>query len=84
MGSSDGPHYGPSEVTRPLVDVLLLVREPGAGHVDLAVHGALAAGARDGRAVEVLVKRTDRPPPVVIVDLPNRLTLLGSPERTIA
>ncbi len=34
-----------------MVDVLLLAREHGADRVELAVQGALAAGAHDGRAV---------------------------------
>jgi hypothetical protein len=66
-----------------MVDVLLLAREHGAGHVELAVRGALTAGAHDGRAVEVLAKRADRPPPAVIDDLPDRLLAVGSPEPTL-
>ncbi len=76
--------YGPSEAARQMVDVLLLAREHGAAHVELAVRGALAAGAHDGRAVEVLAKRADRPPPAVIDDLPERLLSLGSPVPTLA
>jgi transposase len=75
--------YGPSEAARQMVDVLLLCREHGPAHVELAVRGALAAGAHDGRAVEVLAKRADRPPPAVIDDLPDRLIALGSPEPTL-
>jgi hypothetical protein len=63
--------YGPSEAARQMVDVLLLAREHGAARVELAVRGALAAGAHDGRAVEVLAKRVDRPPPAVIADSPT-------------
>jgi transposase len=76
--------YGPSEAARQMVDVLLLAREYGAGHVELAVRGALAAGAHDGRAVGVLARRADRPPAAVIDDLPERLIGLGSPEPTLA
>ena len=43
--------YGGSEAARQMVDVLLLIREHGPGRVELAVQGALAAGAHDGRAV---------------------------------
>jgi transposase len=75
--------YGPSEAARQMVDVLLLVREHGPAHVELAVRGALAAGAHDGRAVAVLTSRGERPPPAVIVDLPERLLGLGSPEPTL-
>ena len=66
-----------------MVDVLLLAREHSAGHVELAVRGALTAGAHDGRAVGVLARRGDRPPAAVIEDLPDRLTRLGSPEPTL-
>jgi transposase len=75
--------YGPSEAARQMVDVLLLAREHGPAHVELAVRGALTAGAHDGRAVGVLARRADRPPPAVIDDLPERLTALGSPEPTL-
>ena len=71
--------YGPSESARQMVDVLLLAREHGPKHVELAVRGALAAGAHDGRAVAVLASRAERPPPAVIDDLPERLAGLGSP-----
>ena len=49
--------YGRSEAARQMVDVLLLCREHDPGRVELAVHGALAAGAIDGRAVAVLARR---------------------------
>ena len=59
--------YGRSEAARQMVDVLLLCREHGPGRVELAVRGALAAGAHDGRAVAVLARRADAtgrtPPP---------------------
>ena len=51
--------------------------------VELAVRGAMAAGAHDGRAVGFLARRADRPPPAVIEDLPERLLGLGSPEPTL-
>ena len=75
--------YGPSEAARQMVDVLLLAREHGPTHVELAVRGALAAGAHDGRAVAVLAGRGERPPPGVIDDLPERLLGLGAPEPTL-
>ena len=40
--------YGPSEAARQMVDVLMLAREHGASEVELAVRGALTAGAHDG------------------------------------
>ncbi len=75
--------YGPSEAARQMVDVLLLARELGPVPVELAVRGALAAGAHDGRAVGVLARRADRPPAAVIDDLPERLAGLGTPEPTL-
>ena len=44
-----------------MVDVLMLCREHGPATVELAVRGALAAGAIDGRAVAVLARRTSPP-----------------------
>ena len=75
--------YGPSEAAGQMVDVLLLAREYGPARVELAVRGALAAGAHDGRAVSVLASRAERPPAGVIDDLPERLARLGSPEPTL-
>ena len=75
--------YGPSEAARQMVDVLLLAREHGPAQLELAVRGALAAGAHDGRAVGVLARRVDRPPAAVIEDLSDRLAGLGSPEPTL-
>jgi len=51
--------YGRSEAARQMVDVLLLCREHGPDRVVLAVRGALAAGAHDGRAVAVLARRAE-------------------------
>ena len=47
-----------------MVDVLMLCREHGPAPVELAVRGALAAGAIDGHAVEVLARRTSPSAPV--------------------
>jgi hypothetical protein len=52
---------GQSEADRQMVDVLMLCREHAPARVELAVRGALAAGAIDGRAVAVLARRTARP-----------------------
>jgi hypothetical protein len=56
-----------------MVDVLLLCRERGLEVVELAVRGALAAGAHDGRAVAVLADRQARPAPEALSQLPERL-----------
>ena len=63
---------GASEAARQIVDVLLLCREHDPSVVELAVRGALAAGAIDGRAVALLVERRERPEPERL-ELPDRL-----------
>jgi len=63
---------GASEAARQIVDVLLLCRDQDPNIVELAVRGALAAGAIDGRAVALLIDRKTRPPAVEI-ELPDRL-----------
>jgi hypothetical protein len=61
---------GESGAARQMVDVLLLHRRYPAPVVDQAVSGALAAGAIDGRAVAVLVRRfIDGQRPVVVLDV---------------
>jgi transposase len=65
--------YGRSEAARQMVDVLLLCREHGPERVELAVRGALAAGAHDGRAVAVLARRAEAAPPSPLSDLDPRL-----------
>jgi transposase len=64
---------GSSEAARRMVDVLLLCRELPAAQVELAVRGALAAGAHDGRAVAVLARRTQRQAPAPLENLDARL-----------
>lgn len=60
---------GPQEAARQMVDVLMLCREIPAGRVELAVRGALAASAHDGRAVALLARRSARPiPPALEID----------------
>jgi hypothetical protein len=54
---------GASEAARQMVDVLLLCRELPIARVELVVRGALAAGALDGRAVQVLARRAERAQP---------------------
>jgi transposase len=68
---------GRQEAARQMVDVLMLCREIPPGRVELAVRGALAAGAHDGKAVALLARRTERPaPPVIEID--ERLAGIGS------
>jgi transposase len=74
--------YGRSEAARQMVDVLLLCREHGADRVVLAVRGALAAGAHDGRAVAVLARRAQTagpPPPAPLAGLEPRLAAHARP-----
>jgi transposase len=68
-----GGRYGASEAARQMVDVLLLLRELAPARVELAVRGALAAGAIDGRAVALLARRQERPEVAPLTDLPARL-----------
>lgn len=54
--------YGASEAARQIVDVVMSIREHGRKRVELAVKGALAAGAHDGKAVALLARReAERP-----------------------
>jgi len=75
---------GASEAARQMVDVLMLVREHGPEHIELAVRGALAAGAHDGRAVAVLANRADRrAPAAALTDLDARLAGHDRPEPSL-
>ena len=69
---------GRQEAARQMVDVLMLCREHPAGRVELAVAGALAAGAYDGRAVALLVNRSERPQPAAL-EIDARLAGIGQP-----
>lgn len=72
---------GSSEADRQMVDVLMLAREHGPARVELAVRGALAAGAIDGRAVAVLARQTTSPAPVQRIEgLDARLAQHDRPE----
>ena len=73
---------GASEAARQIVDVLMLCRDHEAATVELAVRGALAAGAIDGRAVALLLDRKTRPPAVAI-ELPDRLAAHERPAPTL-
>ena len=57
---------GASDAARQIVDVLMLCRDHDPATVELAVRGALAAGAIDGRAVALLLDRRTRPEAVAI------------------
>jgi transposase len=70
--------YGRSAAASQMVDVLLLARDLGKDRVELAVRGALTAGAHDGRAVAVLARRSARTPSPVLGDLDGRLTIPGA------
>jgi hypothetical protein len=63
---------GASDAARQIVDVVMLCRDHDPEIVELAVRGALAAGAIDGRAVALLIDRKTRPPSAAI-ELPDRL-----------
>ncbi len=75
---------GTSEAARQMVDVLMLVREHGLEQVELAVCGALAAGAHDGRAVQVLARRAERHRPDPLIGLDARLTATDRPAPELA
>jgi transposase len=78
--------YGDSDAARQMVDVLMLCREHGPARVELAVRGALAAGAIDGGAVAVLARPTAATsgPPARLADLDARLTAHDRPEPDLA
>ena len=77
--------YGPSEAARQMVDVLMLCREHGPARTELAVRGALTAGAHDGRAVAVLARRTPGgPAPAPLTDLEPRLEAHARPAPDLA
>ena len=68
--------YGRSDAARQMVDVVLLCREHGPAGMELAVRGALTAGAIDGRAVALLTRRahsTERTVPGPLTGLQPRL-----------
>lgn len=75
---------GASEAARQMVDVVMLCREHDLAVVELAVCGALAAGAHDGRAVKLLADRQARPEPDALTELPERLTQHDRPAPTLS
>jgi hypothetical protein len=74
---------GASEAARQMVDVVMLCREHDLAVVELAVCGALAAGAHDGRAVKLLADRQARPESEALTELPERLTQHDRPAPTL-
>ena len=77
--------YGRSDAARQMVDVVLLCREHGPAQVELAVRGALTAGAIDGRAVAVLARRAhSAPPPAPLTGLEPRLVAHERPAPDLA
>jgi transposase len=79
-----GERVGASEAARQMVDVLMLCREIPAAQVELAVRGALAAGAIDGRAVAVLARRAERQASAPLTGLDDRLALEDRPPPDLA
>jgi hypothetical protein len=61
-----------------MVDVLMLCREHSAERVELAVRGALTAGAYEGRAVAILANRSARPQPAAL-EIDAKLAGVGHP-----
>jgi transposase len=77
--------WGESEADKQMVDVLMLCREHGSATVELAVRGVLAAGAIDGRAVQVLARRTSPTGPAPRLEgLEARLQAHDRPEPDLA
>jgi transposase len=79
--------YDRSDAARQMVDVLLLCREHGPDCVELAVRGALTAGAIDGRAVALLARRaqsTERVVSTPLTDLEPRLEATARPMPDLA
>ncbi|HUP05736.1 MAG TPA: IS21 family transposase [Caldimonas sp.] len=72
---------GRQEAARQMVEVMILCREHDPSAVELAVRGALAAGAYDGRAVALLASRSTRPQPAAL-EIDARLAGIGSPPPT--
>jgi hypothetical protein len=69
---------GRQEAARQIVDVMLLCREYTPARVELAIQGALTAGAFDGKAVALLARQLQRPtPPALEID--ERLAGIGAP-----
>lgn len=75
---------GRSDAASQMVDVLLLCREHPPEQVVDAVAGALAAGAIDGRAVQVLCRRTTERRATSPVSLDRRIVEVAVPTPSIS
>ncbi len=75
---------GRSEAASQMVDVLLLCREHPPEAVAQAVAGALAAGAIDGRAVQVLCRRTAGRPLIQALSIDERIVQVELPTPSIS
>src|SRR4051794_26024953 len=73
--------YGRSDAAAQMVEVVLLCREHGPEQVELAVRGALTAGAIDGRAVAVLARRANDARPAAPAPLTDIAPRLAAHER---
>ena len=69
---------GRQEAARQMVDVLMLCREHPVARVELAVQGALTAGAHDGKAVALLARQAQRPA-VAALEVDAKLQGIGAP-----
>lgn len=69
---------GRQEAARQMVDVLLLCREHPLARVELAVRGALGAGAHDGKAVALLARQSMRPTAAAL-EIDAGLAGIGAP-----
>jgi len=69
---------GRQEAARQIVDVMLLCREYTPARVELAIQGALTAGAFDGKAVALLARQLQRPTPAAL-EIDARLAGIGAP-----
>jgi transposase len=72
---------GRQEAARQMVDVLMLCREHPVARVELAVRGALAAGAYDGKAVALLARQAQRPTAAAL-EVDAKLQGIGAPPPT--
>lgn len=70
---------GRHEAARQMVDVVLLCREHPVERVELAVQGALTAGAHDGKAVALLARQAQQRPAATALDVDARLEGIGAP-----
>jgi transposase len=70
---------GRQEAARQIVDVMLLCREHTPARVELAIKGALAAGAYDSNAVALLARQTAPSPSPATLEIDAGLAGIGTP-----